>query len=97
MTAPTPAEAARQLGPRLDPQGRLMRWPTKLTFQRAAVHYLIAKFEAGREYSEAQVNEVLDYWATFNDAALARRTMIEEHLLSRTTDGARYWVTKDLS
>jgi hypothetical protein len=54
--------------------------------------YLVAKFERGRRYSEPEVNEILDTWAPFRDAALLRRTMIEEHLLERTPDGREYWV-----
>ena len=88
----TPAEAARDLGHRLDSQGRLLQWPTKRKFQRAAVFYLIAKFEHDRAYTEPEVGEILDRWAPFRDAALLRRTMIEERLLTRTPDGSEYRV-----
>lgn len=93
MTALSPAEAARELGQWLDPQGRLRQWPTKRRFQRAAVFYLVAKFEGVRRYSEPEVNAILDAWAPFRDAALLRRTLIEEHLLERTADGREYWVS----
>jgi hypothetical protein len=88
----TPAEAVQELGRWLDGQGRLSRWPAKRRLQQAAVSYLVAKFEVSREYSEAEVNNVLDEWAPFHDAALLRRTLIEARLLARTSDGARYWV-----
>lgn len=94
MSAPSPAEAARVLGHWLDAQGRLPQWPTKRKYQRAAVFYLVAKFERSRRYSEPEVSEVLDTWAPFRDAALLRRTMIEEHLLERTPDGREYWVAE---
>ena len=92
MTSPSPAEAARELSGWLDAQGRLKQWPTKRRLQRAAVFYLVAKFEALRRYSEPEVNDILDTWALFHDAALLRRTMIEEQLLERTPDGREYWV-----
>jgi hypothetical protein len=92
MFAPSPADAARQLGHWLDAQGHLAQWPTRRKLQRYAVFYLVAKFERGRRYSEPEVNEILDTWAPFRDAALLRRTMIEEHLLERTPDGREYWV-----
>jgi hypothetical protein len=92
MTLLTPAGAAKELGSRLDPQGKLRAWPTKLKYQRAAVFYLVAKFERGRDYGEPEVNEILDNWAPFRDSALLRRTMVEERLLARTSDGARYWL-----
>ena len=63
MTTPTPAEAARELGHWLDPQGR------------------------------SSVTEVLDRWAPFRDAALLRRTLVEEGLIARTPDGREYWTT----
>lgn len=94
-SAMTPAEAARELGAWLDAQGRLRAWPTKRRLQRAAVHYLVAKFERGRDYAEPAVNAILDEWAPFRDAALLRRTLIEERLLDRTPDGARYWVATE--
>lgn len=94
MSPPTPAEAAKELGTWLDPQGRLRAWPTRRRYQRAAVFYLVAKFERGRDYSEPEVNEILDHWAPFRDSALLRRTMIEERLLARTSDGARYWLAE---
>ena len=92
MTAPTPSEAAKELGGWLDGQGLLKQWPTKRKFQRAAVFYLVAKFERGRTYSEPEVNAILDCWAPFRDAPLLRRTMVEEGLLGRTVDGRDYWV-----
>lgn len=88
----TPAEAARELASWLDGQGRLRAWPSRRGLQRAAVHYLVAKFELGRDFKEAEVNLILDEWASFRDAPLLRRTLIEERLLGRTPDGARYWV-----
>lgn len=89
----SPAEAVRELPNWLDGQGKLRAWPTKRRLQRAAVHYLVAKFERGRQYTEPEVNTVLDEWAPFRDAPLLRRTLIEERLLARTPDGGRYWVT----
>lgn len=88
----SPAEAARELGNFLDAQGRLLQWPTRRRLQRAAVFYLVAKFERARRYSEPEVNETLDRWAPFRDAPLLRRTMVEEGLLERTVDGREYWV-----
>lgn len=86
----TPSEAAKELTGWLDGQGHLQRWPTKRKLQRAAVAYLVAKFERDRAYSEQDVNALLDTWAPFKDAALLRRTMVEERLLERTPDGREY-------
>lgn len=92
MTSPSPAEAARGLGTWLDRQGRLTGWPAKRSLQVLASHYLVAKFEHSRRYSEAEVNETLDAWSRFRDAARLRREMVELGLLGRTSDGREYWV-----
>lgn len=89
----SPAAAARELGSFLDAQGILTQWPVKRHLQRAAVFYLVAKFERGRRYSEPEVTQTFDQWTRFRDAARLRRTMVEEDLLSRTADGREYWLS----
>ena len=61
-------------------------------FTGAGRAFSVAKFEAGRRYNEAEVNALLDEWTMFRDAAILRRTMVEEGLLGRTADGREYWV-----
>ncbi len=61
-------------------------------FAGAGRAFSAAKFEAGRRYNEAEVNALLDEWTMFRDAAILRRTMVEEGLLGRTADGREYWV-----
>ncbi len=95
MTAISPAEAAKELVTWLDAQGRLVQWPSKYKAQRVAAAYFVAKFERGRRYSESEVNEVFDRWTLFRDAAILRRTMVEEHLLDRTADGSQYWLADE--
>jgi len=81
----------------LDAQGRLKRYPTrrKKVVQSLALAYLASKFEAGRSYSEAEVNELLRRWHTFEDWALLRRELFEQGYINRTQDGASYWATPD--
>ncbi|MBQ2668560.1 MAG: DUF2087 domain-containing protein [Clostridia bacterium] len=48
-----------------------------------------AEFEAGRQYTEPEVNAILkDIWADF---ATMRRYLIEYGYLDRTKDGKTYW------
>jgi hypothetical protein len=77
----------------LDNEGRLTLWPSKRTVQLVALDYLASKFEAGRVYSEREVNTLLDQLHTFNDAALLRRELYERGLLNRAKDGSEYWRT----
>ncbi|MCU0476636.1 MAG: DUF2087 domain-containing protein [Anaerolineae bacterium] len=80
----------------MDAEGRITRWPTRkgerLFGQQLVVEYLITKFEAGRTYTEREVNDILRQWHTFEDWAILRREMFERDLLGRTPDGRRYWV-----
>jgi len=75
----------------LDDQGRVTRWPGKLKEQDALLHFLIAKFEQARSYTEREVNELLQAWYLDADYVLVRRSLIDAGLLARTRDGARYW------
>jgi DNA-binding transcriptional ArsR family regulator len=74
-----------------DKQGRITRWSSKLKEQRAMLEFLVAKFEPGRDYSEKEVNDLLQQWYLDPDFVLIRRSMIDAGLLQRTKDGARYW------
>ena len=86
-------------------EGRITTWPARRKDQVTVLHYLVNQFEPGREYTEKQVNELLlDHIAVpaqngqFNDHvdapvdhATLRRKLMEERLMQRTSDGARYW------
>lgn len=77
----------------LDVEGRLKWWPSKRSRQLIALDYLASKFKAGKVYSEADVNELLNRWHTFGDAALLRRELFDDGLINRQQDGAEYWYT----
>ena len=90
-----PMDLPRELRPFMDEQGRLKQWPTKQKTQRMAIANLAAHFEPGRIYNEAQVNELLNEWHTFEDWALLRRVMFDWRVLDRESDGSRYWLRED--
>jgi hypothetical protein len=81
----------------LDQDGRLKAWPRKYSLKLIAAQYLAARFEPGRDYTEAQVNDILEDWHTFNDAAVLRRFLIDLGLMQRVKDGSRYWLTDPAS
>jgi hypothetical protein len=76
----------------LDPQGRLTQFPAKREDRMLVLRYLAAKFEAGREYTEPEVNAIINQWHSYGDHASLRRELFDIRLLDRTTDGARYWL-----
>lgn len=83
-------EALRELRPFLDSRGRLTALPAKHRKLMTAVWYLAGKIEAGRTYTEPEINDLLDGWAVFRDPATLRRELFNTHLLDRAPDGSRY-------
>lgn len=74
----------------LDGQGRLTAFPAKRKMKIYALFYLAGKFEAGRDYTERQINEVLYDWHTFADPATLRRELYDYRFLDRSMDGKVY-------
>lgn len=66
-------EISRDLLPFLDKNGRLISLPTKHKKKLLALWYLAGKIEAGRAYSEPEINDLLDEWTLFHGPATLRR------------------------
>ena len=84
-------EKISELLPFLNERGQLTALPAKHKKKRMALWYLAGKLEAGRQYTEPEINDLLDGWTTFHDPATLRRELYNKHLLSRTEDCRRYW------
>lgn len=69
--------------------------PAKYKKKLIAYYYLSTKFEAGREYSESEVNDIINEWTEFDDPATIRRELIVKQLLCRTNDCRWYWKEKE--
>jgi len=76
----------------LDNEGRLQQWPSKQPDKQLALAYLAAKFDFDAAYTEAEVNELLKQWHTFNDWPLLRRELYERGFLERNTNGSNYHI-----
>ena len=90
------SEILRDLLPFLDKNGRLISLPVKHKKKLLALWYLAGKIEAGREYSEPEINDLLDEWTLFHDPATLRRELYNKRLLDHTTDCRRYWKAGDI-
>ena len=77
--------------PFLDNDGRLISFPSKHKKKLAALWYLAGKIEFGRQYTEPEINSLLDEWTVFSDHATLRRELYNKMLLNRTNDCKRYW------
>lgn len=76
----------------LDDKGKIKVWPSKKYKKKAVVEYLSTKFEVRIEYSEKEVNQIIDEWHTFNDYFLLRRSLIDMKYMKRTKNGSHYWL-----
>jgi hypothetical protein len=70
--------------------GKLIEFPVKEKRKIAILSHIAGSFEAGRRYSEKEVNEVLK--AFFADYVTLRRYLIEYGYLDRKPDGSAYWL-----
>lgn len=61
--------------------GRLTGFPTFPAKTRIVLEYLVNSFDPGRNYPEAEVNEILNTWHP--DHAALRRLLVDSGLLSR--------------
>lgn len=75
----------------IDKNGIINVWPKKHEAKEAVLQYLSTKFEVGRDYTEKEVNSIIDNYHSFNDYFLLRRGLIDYKMLKRTRDGSRYW------
>lgn len=80
----------------LDGNGRLISLPSKHKKKLIALWYLSGKFKDEREYTESEINDIIDEWTCFHDPATVRRELYNKRLLDRTTDCSRYWKEKEI-
>ncbi len=77
-----------------DEEFKLKMWPGKFGKQGICLKLIVEHFEFEREYSGAEVKDVLDQAHTFNDPALLRRELVSSKLMDRSPDGRTYWRIK---
>lgn len=85
-----------ELAPFLDADGRLTALPAKHKKKLLALWYLSGKLEDGRQYTEPEINDLLDGWTLFHDPATLRRELYNKQLLDRAADCSRYWKAEQL-
>ena len=94
------AKSTQVILERLLANGPLTAWPRRPGDQALLVRLTAARFEPGRDYTEAQVNEVLKEWlATFSaeygiDHVSMRRALVDARLLARDRAGELYRVSE---
>jgi hypothetical protein len=82
---------ARKALMQFDEAGRLVRLPNKFSVQQMAMWVMWTRFAARRNYTEKEVNAILNSQHTFGDPATLRRELVNMKLLGRESDCSRYW------
>ncbi len=70
---------------------RISQIPVKASHKKYVLMYLASRFETGKDYTEAQVNALIDRWHTFGDYFILRRELADCGLLKRLPNGSKYW------
>jgi len=81
----------------IDAKGKFSHFPGKRQKEKQEImlQYLAEQLEAGREYSEVEVNDILNQHHSFGDPATLRRLMFGKKFIDRTIDGRRYWLVEN--
>ena len=66
-------------------------WPKKPADKHSIIEWLSAKFEFEKQYSEKEVNQIINEHHSFNDIPLLRRELISKLFLARKDNGSLYW------
>jgi hypothetical protein len=77
------------LAAHLNADGSIKQIPYQPAKLRVVLNYIILAFTPGEDYTEKQVNDILRRF--HEDTAGLRRDLVEAFLLSRESDGSRYW------
>jgi hypothetical protein len=73
-----------------DGEGRMTRWPSKLSQQELCLWLIWSRIPAKEIFSEREIGDFLDRQHTFGDKALLRRSLYDLGLVDRTRDGSEY-------
>ena len=69
----------------------IVHWPKKPIDKQGVMEWLSKRFEFDKEYSEIEINIIIEEYHCFNDIALLRRELISRKFLDRENDGSKYW------
>lgn len=88
-------EELKIIKPFFDDENRLKSMPSKAKVKIPALRFLSESFEHGRDYTEKEVNVIINAKHTFGDYFIIRREMVELGILGRERDGSRYWLIQE--
>lgn len=86
---------AKKIDGFLDENGKIKQMPAKQSMQDKIFAYLAEKFMLDHDYTEKEINTIIDQWHTFGDYFLLRRGLIDSGWLLRLPDGSKYWKNQE--
>lgn len=89
-------EIIKELKSFLNDDMQLTALPAKYKKQLVAYYYLATKIDGQKQYTEKEINEILNKWTVFKDPATLRREMFNKRLINRTSDCRQYWKEQDI-
>lgn len=85
-----PSGAAPGLLRFLDTRQRITMWPARQKDQLLVLDYLVSRFEPGQEYTEREVNAIINRHHAYGDPVTLRRELCDYGYLRRKPDGSSY-------
>lgn len=76
--------------PFIDHNGKIKIWPSKKHAKYSVLCYLSNKLSTNTEYTEKDVNKIINEWHTFSDWPMLRRELCAHGFLLRNKDGSVY-------
>lgn len=83
------AKSRKALVTYLNPDGSIRQIPSQPEKMKVILHYLVAAFTPGADYTEKEVNTILRRFHV--DVSGMRRDLIDAGLMARESNGSRYW------
>jgi len=93
LSAPSPLVdhvEVERLRRHFDAEGRLIRWPARTSVQHKVLWVPWSHLPRGPSMTERHISARLNDWHLFGDAAIIRRTMLEQGLITRSADCTDY-------
>ena len=72
-------------------EGKLTMLPLRQQDRQAALGFIAEQIASGRDYSEKEINALIQSQIAYGDFVTIRRELYNSRYLDREPDGSRYW------
>ena len=85
-------ELRMQLKNFMDKDFKITSYPAKYSLKEKVIDYIFYLMPCEGQYTEKEINALINELHTFGDPALLRRELVEHGYLKRTPDGSKYFI-----